>query len=135
MTDDKHADHGLVVRPTSFAPLTIRRRLGVQDWAVPERFGPDGWSFVDRKRKGSIIVSCDTFLGVEWVHASIAWADHTPTYDDLKLLHAVVFPGWAYQVFPPLSHHVNIHEYALHLWGRLDGRPALPDFAGGFGSI
>jgi hypothetical protein len=38
-------------------------------------------------------------------------------------------------VFAPPTDHVNIHEYALHLFGRLDGTPALPDFTAGSGSI
>lgn len=52
-----------------------------------------------------------------------------PTYDDLCLLHRAVFKdGYAYQVFAPPSRHVNIHQYALHLWGRSDGKPVLPEF-------
>ena len=55
--------------------------------------------------------------------------------DILADLHAAVFgAGYAYQVFAPPSEHVNIHEFALHLWGRLDGRSALPEFGAG-GSI
>jgi hypothetical protein len=67
---------------------------------------------------------------VEWVHASIANRDgRTPTYDELKALHAAVFGDrWAYQVFAPPGRHVNIHANALHLWGRADGINALPDF-------
>lgn len=42
---------------------------------------------------------------------------------------------WDYQVFAPPSDHVNIHNYALHLFGRLNGKPALPDFTDGTGSI
>jgi hypothetical protein len=37
-------------------------------------------------------------------------------------------------VFAPPSEHVNIHDHALHLWGRLDGARVLPDF-GRFGTI
>jgi len=74
--------------------------------------------------------------GNDWVHASIASTDQLPTYADLKLLHHAVFgDGWAYQVFAPPDDHVNIHEYALHIFGRLDGKPALPDFTNGTGSI
>jgi hypothetical protein len=36
--------------------------------------------------------------------------------------------GWSYQVFAPPSQHVNIHEHALHLWGRVDGTNVLPSF-------
>jgi hypothetical protein len=42
---------------------------------------------------------------------------------------------WAYQVFAPPADHINLHNFALHLWGRLDGKPVLPDFTFGTGSI
>ena len=123
--------------PTSLDALKIRRLLGRGNWSTPERFGPDGWRFIALDGSGSVIVTCAPQNdGHEWVHASVAWADHMPTYEDLKWLHAAVFgDGWAYQVFAPPRDHVNIHEYALHLWGRLDGTPALPDFTHGSGSV
>jgi hypothetical protein len=48
---------------------------------------------------------------------------------------AVFFDGYAYEVHAPAKDHVNIHEYARHLWGRKDGKPALPDFTQGMGMI
>lgn len=121
---------------TSFNPLEIRRLLVRENWAAPVPFGPDGWRFDNFDDDGSIIITCAEHKGDDWVHASIAWRTHMPTYSDLKLLHRAVFgDGWAYQVFAPESDHVNIHEHALHLFGRLDGKPALPDFTRGTGSI
>jgi hypothetical protein len=122
---------------TSFNALEIRRRLGRGDWSTPTEFGPDGWKFVHLSGEGSVIITCsDQDDGNEWVHASVAWVDRMPTYADLKWLHAAVFDdGWAYQLFVPPSDHVNIHEYALHLWGRLDGKRALPDFTRGSGLV
>lgn len=72
----------------------------------------------------------------EWTHASISRRSAMPTYDDLVDLHRAVWgeSGWAYQVFAPPEHHVNIHEHCLHLWGRADGARVLPNF-GRFGSI
>lgn len=117
------------------APLMLRALMGRKEWAAPQRFGPDGWVLDCKAEPGSLIVSRATIEHVEWVHASIAYADRMPTYDDLVQLHRAVFPGgWAYQVFAPPEHHVNIHEHALHLWSRADGRPALPNFGAG-GSI
>jgi hypothetical protein len=50
-------------------------------------------------------------------------------------LHSAVFgEGHAYQVFVPTSEHINLKENVLHLWGKADGTPALPDF-GRFGTI
>jgi len=122
---------------TSVHPLEIRRRLGRGNWSTPVPNGPDGWSFVELSGESTVIATCaDAPDGFEWLHASIAHADRMPTYADLKLLHAAVFgDGWAYQVFAPPSDHVNIHEYALHLFGRLDGQPVLPDFTRGTGSV
>src|SRR6266487_788744 len=121
---------------TSFEPLAIRRRLGRGNWSTPFPHGPDGWALVALDGDSSVIVSCAEDDGVEWVHASIAHPDRMPSYDDLKQLHAAVFvDGWAYQVFAPPRDHVNIHEHALHLFGRLDDKPALPDFTRGSGSI
>lgn len=117
-------------------PLGIRKTLGRKEWLAPTPWGPQGWKFV-RIGGGSVIVSVSEFPGntLEWIHASIAYPDRTPTYDDLVLLHQAVFrDGYAYQVFAPAAKHVNIHVNALHLYGRFDGEPALPDFAP-FGSI
>lgn len=122
--------------PTSFDALKIRRKLGRHDWGAPKRYGPDGWAFPGLDGQSSIIISCAPHGDADWVHASMAHRGWMPTYDELKMLHRAVFgDGWAYQVFPPPSDHVNIHEYALHLFGRLDGRSALPDFTDGTGSI
>lgn len=97
---------------TNINALHIRRKLGHTSWKPPKPHGN------------------------EWVHASFAHSCSMPTYDDLKFLHRVVFgDGWAYQVFAAPTDHVNIHEHALHLWGRLDGKPVLPDFTHGMGSV
>lgn len=117
-------------------PLQIRRLLGRSNWSVPIPFGPGGWAFKRLDGTASIIVTLGDHDGEEWVHASIARPREMPTYGDLKMLHLAVFgTAWAYQVFAPPTDHVNIHEYALHLFGRLDGKAALPDFTDGMESI
>lgn len=122
---------------TSTIPaLAIRARLGKKNWGIPKEFGPDGWYINHRSEIGKIIITSapapddpDQSGGVRWLHASLSWMDHLPEYDDLVLLHKAVWPaGFAYQVFAPPSQHINIHPYALHLWGRADGEPALPNF-------
>lgn len=126
---------------TNLNPLAIRKRLGKEDWAAPVPFGGDGWRFDTKADRGRIIVTCSEFTSIGepsgqlFVHASWSWSDRLPSYDELTLLHKAVWPeGYAYQVFAPPSDHVNIHPYALHLWGRLDGDRMLPHF-GKFGSI
>ncbi|MGW6502946.1 DUF7694 domain-containing protein [Nonomuraea angiospora] len=80
---------------------------------------------------GSAIVTQFEMDGAEWIHASFAWLDHIPSYEDLTVLKAGVFGDRreAYQVFAPAARHINIHTNALHLWGRADGTRVLPDFA------
>lgn len=52
-----------------------------------------------------------------------------PTYEDLQSLHPAAFgDGWAHVVYAPPAHHVNIHPFGRHLWGRPDGKPGLPIF-------
>jgi hypothetical protein len=84
----------------------------------------------------SVVVSAADFDGALWIHASIASPDETPSYDDLCQLYRAVWggTGYAYQCFVPPAEHVNIHQDALHLWGRADGARVLPNFAP-FGSI
>lgn len=67
-----------------------------------------------------------------WLHASISiHGGAMPTYEDMALLHRAVYGRrrYSYQVFAPEAKHVNITENVLHLFGRVDGANALPDFA------
>jgi len=126
------------IGPQSLNGLAIRRRLGRAEWKPPEPYEPDGYTFMRKDGMASIVVSVGPQDdGHDWIHASIARYDRTiPSYDELKLLHRAVFgDAHAYQVFVPKAEHVNIHEFALHLWGRLDGTRALPDFTQGQGSV
>lgn len=118
---------------TTVDALRLRRIMGRHEWSVPDRFGPDGWALTHKGDDGQIIVTAAEWDGVEWVHASMTRRDRVPSYEDLCRLHQAAFRagGFAYHVFAPPSEHINIHEYALHLWGRADGAPALPDFGMG----
>lgn len=118
---------------------SLRQHFGRRVWDVPTGFGEDGWAVRTKDRTRSLIVTChdEPDDGVEWVHASLTGVADVPSYAELKLLHRAVYgeTGWAYQVFAPKTDHVNIHGRALHLFGRLDGKPALPDFTRGTGLI
>jgi len=118
--------------------LWLRNTMGRDLWPPAARYSDDGWRLVRYDRTGSVLVSTTTNPadGQPWTHASIAYNDHTPTYEDLALLHRAVWgeTGYAYQVFAPAAEHINIHAHALHLWGRADGARVLPDF-GEFGTI
>jgi hypothetical protein len=85
-------------------------------------------------KMANVIVSVADIDGDSWIHASMA-GHKMPTYDDLALLHKAAFgDGWAYQAFAPEADHVNIHQTCLHLWGRADGQPAMPNF-GAYGVV
>jgi hypothetical protein len=119
---------------SSFNILPVRKRLGRKEWEVPRPFGPDGWLIERYDERARVIITCSEMGGIpgaegEWLHASISRPEMMPLYSDLTALHSAVWPeGYAYQVFAPPSQHVNIHNYALHLWGRPDGAPVLPEF-------
>lgn len=126
---------------TSFKPLKIRQELLRHYKAVgrPAEFGPDGWQYLMRTDDGewrSMFITCAAHEGVEWVHASLAASEHVPSYEEMCWMHKAIFgDGYAYQQFVPRTSHVNIHEFALHLWGRLDKSPAMPDFGAEYQSI
>lgn len=116
---------------TAIDPLQLRRVFGRDHWNPPQPFGDNGWALTSAHGDGSVLVTDGEWDdGHTWRHASIARPDRMPTYDDLVLLHQAAFGGgYAYQVFAPPGKHINIHHYALHLWGRADGARVLPDFA------
>lgn len=109
--------------------LQVRKTLGSSSWKYPVPCGDSAWGMSHVAGDGSVMVSVINGTdGHLWVHASMTRRDRVPSYHDLKLLHQAVFgDGYAYQIFVPSAEHVNVHEFALHLWGRLDGSDALPE--------
>ena len=133
----------------------VLRAAGLE-LSVPRGYGPAGLAvdIVSAGRRGTIIVTqapwlgpgakADPWKGLEFLHASISFTDQMPRYEDLALLHRAVFGRrrWAYQVFAPEASHINGkdtgmfgHEFALHLWGRADGAPMMPDQGSVFGTV
>lgn len=118
----------------SFSPLDIRKKLGRNIWGPPREIVIGQWAF--RTTTGSVIIVSeapypvsDKEPEVDFIHASISHLNRMPTYEDLVMLHKAVFEDrWAYQIFAPPDRHINIHSYALHLWGRADGKMLHPDF-------
>lgn len=103
-------------------------------WTILQRFG-DGNAY--RYRNGlKVLVSTAPFEdGREWMHISLSRNDRIPNYDDVKFVKNTFAEGrFAYQIFPPLSQNINIHEFCLHLWVPLTGELPLPNF-GARGSI
>lgn len=118
--------------------LKVRRSWGTSEWFPPIPYSEDSWLMQARDHMASIMVSVfdapsrpgNGAIEIEWIHASISRVDRMPDYDDLARLHRSVWgeAGWAYQFFVPKSEHINFTEHALHLWGRRDGKPVLPNF-------
>jgi hypothetical protein len=80
--------------------------------------------------------------GEIWVHASVCGRKgrgefYLPDFNEIKRVkHDFIGPDrWAYQVFPSEKEYVNVNPYVLHLYARMDGKPALPDFTWGTGQI
>lgn len=121
--------------PTHINAIGIRRQLDRDIWSPPAPYGPDGWYF-EHRDGSTLIVSYAESDGVAWIHASRTGPGRIPTYEEMIELHRAVWGdhGYSYQIQAPRDQHVNIHPYALHLWGRADGKPVLPEF-GKFGSI
>lgn len=120
-------------------PFAITKRLGGGKlWFPPREFGPDGFSWDHRIEDKRIIITIGptSAISEDILHASVSRRGEMPTYADLVQLHYGAWgsEGWAYQVFAPQNDHVNIHMYALHLWGNPDGSPLLPNYGEG-GSI
>ena len=101
-------------------------------WTVLQPFG-DGNAYRHRCGLRAIVTTADFPDGREWMHVSVSREDRLPSWDDLKFAKST-FVGdarYAYQVFPPASRHVNIHDFCLHLWVPLTGQLPLPDFTRG----
>lgn len=101
----------------------------------------DGAHLVHPRTKASIIFSVNKEQDDRyWLRVSLAHPGRMPTYEELAGMKAWLIgtDRYAYQVFPPLKKHVNIHPTVLHLWSCLsdsaDGQ-VLPDFTRGGNSI
>jgi hypothetical protein len=115
----------------------MHERFG-QYWSKPKPLVMDGlesedcWVFFGPGgAKVFVSYDPDSEPGVEWIHASMSYelSYRYPSYMDLKTMHRAVFgDGHSYQVFVPPDEHINITSNVLHLWGRLDGKSALPNF-------
>lgn len=114
-------------------------------WSVLPADAPYGWRYLQRGEDGLIalsagglrvIASGGRFDGERWLHVSVSRASGLPSYADLVQVKRTFIGDerYAYQVFAPVSTHVNIAE-VLHLWASVDRPRPLPDFTLGFETI
>ena len=130
----REAEEYREANPEKFLPYSAPLLLPAQ-WQCLER-SINGADYL--RRDGlRLILSAQVYDdGKQWLHVSISFASHLPSYADLREAKDI-FIGkdkTAYQVFPDSAHHINIHPYVLHLWCCLSG-PVTPDFTNGTGQI
>lgn len=99
-------------------------------WKTIQQFG-EGFALTEIGGGLRVIVDCTEKLdGNQWIHVSYSRKDWPPSHaDTCKVKAAFIGERYAYAVFPPADKYVNIHPNCLHLWARLDGTPALPEFS------
>lgn len=118
--------------------VEVGARLPAALWRCVELTDDGGYYMADRLRLTVICSICCELDGQLWIHASVSrYGKKLATYEDMALVKRL-FIGesrTAYQLFVPPSKHVNLIEYVLHLWSRLDGQAVTPDFTHGVGSI
>lgn len=80
---------------------------------------------------GDVLISASVDYplgGGRWLHVALSRHDRMPDYHDLAAVRRLMFKPDAsvILVLPPRPEHVNVHEFCLHLWQRLDER-TIPD--------
>ena len=143
-------------QPTSEQIAAVEEKARVDDEIVRQILArvPPSWRMVERLPHGGAFVRANLQViytvqryeqrGVWdiWIHASVCarirgGAFQLPDWEDVKRVKNdfVGADRWAYQVFPAAKDYVNENAYVLHLYAKLEGEPALPDFTWGLGRI
>lgn len=142
--------------PTLEELQDVRRRYPVDPADVRAMLArvPPSWSFIQEFdstddgavfRRGSlqVIMSLGRYDdGRLWVHVSVCGRTgshrfYLPSWEELKRVKDdfIGRDAWAYQVLPAQVEYVNHNEHVLHLYALLAGKPALPDFTRGLGTL
>lgn len=122
---------------------------------------PPSWSVIKRNPAGGYFKRGNLQVGYTvqryggsdvWVHISVCGRKgisagpgdpghlssfYLPSFEELKRVKNdfIGEDRWAYQVFPSSKDYINQHPSVLHLFALMDGKPALPDFTMGLGTI
>lgn len=66
--------------------------------------------------------------GGGWEHVSIAYANRTPTWDEMCKVKDMFWNDneCVVQYHPPKSEYVNLHPYCLHLWRQIGNEFQTP---------
>ena len=67
--------------------------------------------------------------GMGWEHVSVAFANRTPTWDEMSKVKDMFWheDETVVQFHPKKSEYVNIHPYCLHLWRKKGEEYKLPE--------
>lgn len=104
-------------------------------WAIIESWG-NGWALVSGGLK--LIIDCEKKSDNRWwVHISVSRKHWPPSHQDMiQVKQAFLGDRYAYAVYPPKEHYVNIHPNCLHLWSLAEENSAvLPEFSTELGRI
>jgi hypothetical protein len=65
-----------------------------------------------------VIASLDATPHGRLLHVSLSYADHLPTWDDIKAVRAAFYPADVdcAMMLPAEKDYVNVHAYTMHLW-------------------
>jgi|HubBroStandDraft_6_1064221.scaffolds.fasta_scaffold00062_96 hypothetical protein len=131
-----HHDAGCAALKERDRPGQVRR-LEAEGWVLRQQ-NLDGLGMWDHRRWGlRILHSVARELdGHAWAHVSVSAREGTmPTWLETRNAGWVMYPDRAgVIVVAPVSSHVGLAEVA-HVWYKLTGAPAVPDFSNGIGSI
>lgn len=78
-----------------------------------------GWIYLHGIRNKRVSVVCS--WGGGWEHVSIAYANKTPTWEEMCKVKDMFWNDeeCVVQYHPPKSKYVNFHPYCLHLWRKV----------------
>ncbi len=98
-----------------------------QDWRILQEWG-DGYALA---HKAGIRVLVDVRWVSEteaWLHVSFSRASRLPSWEDTKIVKdAFVGDNVAIICLPKVEDYINIHQFCLHLWHRVNGE-SCPNF-------
>ena len=63
-----------------------------------------------------------------WEHVSVSLVNRCPTWEEMEFVRHLFWGAdeTVLQFHPPVSDHVNVHPYCLHLWRRIGEEIQLP---------
>src|SRR5215831_18940044 len=111
---------------------------------------PARWHLVEETPSGAFYQgeTLQVFISVErfddgqlWLHVSAVGRTsrthfYLPSWAQMKRIKEdFIGDRWAYSVLPPTAEYVNQNVNCLHLYARVDGGNALPDFTRGLGVL